>query len=106
MSIQTTLQSITQHMGIPAVYSHFKDDISVAPPFLAYIGSGQNQFNGENTIYWRENTYTVEFYFDKKDEALEKSIEDALLSDGFRFTKSEDVFIESEGVFVIYYYIN
>ena len=99
MSIQTTLQRIKQQTGIPVAYSHFKK--AVTPPFIVYMGDGQNQFH-----YWRENEYTVEFYFTKKDEALETSIEDALLADGFRYTKSEDAFIESEGVFVIYYYVN
>lgn len=104
MSIQTTLQTIKQQTGIPVAYSHFKK--AVTPPFIVYMGDGQNQFHAEDTVYWRENEYTVEFYFTKKDEALEASIEDALLAGGFRYTKSEDAFIESEGVFVIYYYVN
>lgn len=104
MSIQATLQTIKQQTGMPVAYSHFKT--AENPPFLVYIGSGQNQFDADSTVYWRQNTYTVEFYFTKKNETLEASIEDALLAGGFLFTKSEDAFIESEGVFVIYYYVN
>lgn len=100
MSIQATLKKV----GLPVAYSHFKTEVN--PPFLVYMGDGQNQFHAEDTVYWRENQYTVEYYFEKKNEATETSIEDTLLADGFRYTKSEDAFIESEGVFVIYYYVN
>lgn len=100
MSITTTLQ----RAGLPVAYSHHKN--AVQPPYLVYLGAGQNQFEADDTVYWRENQYTVEYYFTKKDEAVETSIEDTLLADGFRYSKSEDAFIESEGVFVIYYYVN
>lgn len=100
MSIAETLQ----RAGIPVAYSHFKT--AVNPPFMVYLGAGQDQLAGDNTVYWRKNVYQVEYYFEKKDEALETSIEDTLLADGWVFEKSEDTFIESEGLFVIYYSVN
>lgn len=99
-NIVTTLQGL----DIPAAYSHFKT--AVNPPFLVYLGNGQNTLDADNTHYWRQNTYQLEFYFEKKDEAQETSIEDALLADGWLYEKSEDVFIESEGLFVIYYSVS
>lgn len=99
MSIYQTLQST----GLPCAYSHFQTD--QAPPYIVYIGNGQDVFEADNTHYWRQNTYQVEYYFTTKNEQNETSIEDALLGAGFNYSKSEDVFIESEGVFVIYYYI-
>ena len=99
-SIVTTLQGL----DIPVAYSHFKT--AVNPPFLVYLGNGQNTLDADSTHYWRQNTYQLEFYFEKKDEAQETSIEDALLADGWLYDKSEDVFIESEGLFVIYYSVN
>lgn len=104
MSIYQVLQST----GLRCVYSHFKtpgDGEPVKPPYLAYIGSGQNTADADNTHYWRVNTYQIEYYFTKKDESNEAAIEDALLANGYNYTKSEDVYIESEGVFVIYYQI-
>ena len=99
-NIYQTLQGI----GLPCVYSHFRK-AKVRPPFLAYIGSGQNTLEADNTHFWRENTYQVEYYFTEKNEALEAEIEDALLEDGYNYEKSEDAFIEDENVFVIYYQI-
>ena len=71
-----------------------------------YIGSGQNIFRADDTHYWSENTYQVEYYYTEKDESAEADIEDTLLDNGFNFEKSEDIFIEDQNVFVIYYYVN
>lgn len=97
MSIYQTLQST----GLPCAYSHFKTD--QAPPYIVYIGNGQNVMDADNTHYWRENLYQIEYYFTTKSETNEATIETALLNAGYRYEKSEDIFIEDEGVFVIYY---
>lgn len=99
MSIYATLQST----GLPCAYSHFKTPQT--PPYIVYIGNGQDVLNADNTHYWRRNTYQVEYYFTTKDESNEAAIEDALLENGFIYEKSEDVYIEDQDVFVIYYYI-
>lgn len=98
-----SIYSVLQGTHLPCVYSHFKTDQT--PPYIVYIGSGQNTSDADNTHYWRENTYQVEYYFTTKDESNETAIEDALLGAGYLYTKSEDVFIEDEGVFVIYYQV-
>ena len=59
----------------------------------------------DNTHYWRRNAYQVEYYFTAKNEQNEASIEDALLAAGYLYDKSEDVYIQDQNVFVIYYYI-
>ena len=100
MTIFETLQST----GLPCAYSHFKKK-GVNPPYLVYTGNGQRNLDADDTHYWRENTYQVEYYFIDKDESKETEIEDALLENGYLYDKSEDIFIETEGVFVIYYYI-
>ena len=99
MTIFQTLQST----GLPCAYSHFKTPQS--PPYLVYIGNGQDIFEADNTHYWKQNTYQVEYYFTIKNEQNEEAIETALLDNGFLYEKSEDVYIEDEDVFVIYYYI-
>lgn len=99
MTIYQTLQST----HLPCAYSHFKTPQE--PPYIVYIGNGQVVFEADNTHYWRQNTYQVEYYFTTKSETNEASIEDALLGAGFNYEKSEDIYIEDEGVFVIYYYI-
>ena len=90
--------------GLPCAYSHFKSD--QVPPYIVYIGNGQDVMRADNTHYWHENTYQVEYYYKTKDEANEEAIEAQLLTDGYLFEKSEDVYIEDQDVFVIYYYVN
>ena len=99
MSIYQTLQST----GLPCAYSHFKTKQD--PPYIVYIGNGQDTFQADDTHYWRNNRYQVEYYFTSKNEQNEASIEDALLEVGYNYEKSEDIYIEDQGVFVIYYYI-
>ena len=99
MSIYSTLQGT----GLPCAYSHFKTPKD--PPYIVYIGNGQNVFEADNTHYWRKNTYQIEYYFTTKNEQNEVSIEDALLNAGYLYEKSEDVYIEDQNVFVIYYYV-
>ena len=99
MTIYQTLQST----GLPCAYSHFKKPQS--PPYIVYIGNGQDTFNADDTHYWKNNRYQVEYYYTQKNESNEASIENALLGSGFLYEKSEDVYIEEEDVFVIYYYI-
>lgn len=97
--IQETLTSI----GLPCAYSHFRQPVQ--PPFIVYLGNGQTTFGADNTWVYTNNQYQIEYYFTEKNEANEKAIEEALLRDGFNYDKSEDSFIEDEGLFVIYYYV-
>lgn len=93
-------------LGIPCAYSHFRDsDVPEAPPYLVYIGNGQDTFEADNTYYWSRNRYQIEYYFTEKDEEQEAAIEKLLLDNGYLYDKSEDVYIEEQGVFVIYYYV-
>lgn len=96
-----TIYQVLQSTKLPCAYSHFKTPQE--PPYILYIGSGQNVADADDTHYWTENTYQIEYYFTEKNEANEAAIEDALLSQGYNYTKSEDVYIEEEDVFVIYY---
>lgn len=91
-------------LGIPCAYSHFRDeDVPESPPYLVYIGNGQDAFEADNSYYWARNRYQIEYYFTEKDEEQEAAIEKLLLDNGYLYDKSEDVYIEEQGVFVIYY---
>lgn len=95
------LMDIMDSLGIPAAYGKF--DRPQKPPFTVYLGAGQQQFFGDDTVYSKKNDYTLEYYFIRKDEAKEDALEEALLENGYIYGKSEDTYIEDENVFVIYY---
>lgn len=106
MTLYEILTNEQTGLGLPCAFSHFKEKNSPAqPPYLVYIGNGQDTFEADNTHYYRRNRYQLEYYFTDKDEEQETAIEDLLLENGFLYEKSEDVYIEEMGVFVIYYYI-
>jgi hypothetical protein len=97
-----TIFEALKRMGLPCAYSHFKKPQK--PPYIVYIGDGQANSKADNTLYWRENTYQVEYYFTAKNEDNEAVIEQTLLDNGWLFEKSEDVYLEEDDVFLIYYY--
>ena len=98
------IYEILNQTGLPVAYSHFRS--AQEPPFLVYMGAGQNVMRADDTHYWHENTYQVEYYFKVKDESAETAIEDVLLRAGYQFEKSGDTYIDDEDLFVIYYSLN
>lgn len=97
------LYDILTKLKVPVAYSHFKK--AVNPPFIVFRGNGQETFGADNTWYYKYNNYIIEYYFTIKDESFEDEIEELLLDNGMNYDKSEDVFIDSEEMFVIYYTI-
>lgn len=100
-----TFYNALKTTGLPVAYAVFTDQ-NTQPPYLVYIGAGQYIFAADDDYYYRRNNYQVEYYFKDKNEENELAIEDAILSNGYRYTKSDDVPIEDEGVYVIYYSIS
>lgn len=96
-----TLYEILETLGLPVAYGVFKEEQTT--PYIVYIGGGQRDFPADDTYYHRRNRYQVEFYFKEKDEELEAEIEQLLLDHGFPYIKSEDVYLNDQGIFMIYY---
>ena len=96
----TVFQTLEQ-FGLPIAYGLHTEP--VAPPYLVLTGQGQEQIRADNTYYVTREDYNLEYYFKEKDPDTESSIEALLLSMGRLYTKSEDIFIEDEDLFCIYY---
>lgn len=97
----TIYELITTELKLPCAYGYHST--KQTPPYFCVMGSGQEQFQADNTYYTKKNGWQVEYYFTDKDTELEEAIENLFLNNGYKYTKSEDVYIESEDVFVIYY---
>lgn len=97
------MKELLQQLNIPFAYSHFQKPVT--PPYIVYLGNGQDNFASDNTWYHSQNRYQLEYYFILKDESKERAIEETLIANGYNYTKSEDLYLEEEGVFLIYYYI-
>lgn len=101
--IDPVLNEILNEIDLPSAYGRFLEPTE--PPFVVYMGSGQETFEADDTIYHAQNRHRIEYYFAIKDEDAEADIEAAILKHGRQYEKSEDVYIDSEDIFVIYYYI-
>ena len=97
------IDSILEGMGIPVAYGLHKERTPL--PYIVWLGSGQNTFDADNTHYHHENTYQIELYYKLKNPSLEEQLEQILLDNGLLYEKSEDVYLEDEGTFMIYYYV-
>lgn len=102
MTIYQLLTDPENGLGLPVAYGYFSQEEKL--PFICLMGSGQDTFKADDTFYKREDRTQIEFYFKRKDPAKEAAIEKLLLDNNYLYEKSEDIYIENEDVFVIYYY--
>lgn len=89
----------------PTYYMHpVVDENNKQPqlPYIVYIPQA-NYTLADNKNYTKHNSYTLEYYFDIKDEELENKLENKLNEMGFTFSRSEDTWVD--GLFLIYYYV-
>lgn len=98
-----TIQELLSQSSIPAQYG-VMDEI-VDPPFIVYMGQSPDIFYADNQSYVQNKSYRIEYYFKDKNEELEEELEELLSSDGWIYDKSDDIYISSEHIFTIYYYI-
>ena len=98
-----TIFNILRTLGLPVVYG--KHTKKVNTPYLLLSGAGQAVTPADDTYYFTLDQWTVEYYFTEKDPALEARIEKLLLDNGYRYDKSEDLYLDDQGVFLLYYYI-
>lgn len=90
-------------LGIPVGY--FVNPEPEIVPFIVYIGAGSRNFKAENSVYDKKAHWNIELYTRKKDVALEERLEDLLDKAGIVWEKGADVYIDTEKVFLIPYYI-
>ena len=100
-----TMQEVLEQTKLPAYYFTPKGK-KLPARYLVWYGHGQAAAAADDTLFHRINEYVVEYYYKKKDEEAEAGIEAILLENGYQFEKSEDVYVDDEGIYVIYYYVS
>lgn len=78
---------------------------TVELPFLIYLGRGSSNLLADNKVYESKYNYTIEYYFNLKDERVEKDIEQLFNDNNIPWEKSEDIFISEENMYLIRYEI-
>lgn len=74
------------------------------PPYLIFIDDAPTNTGADNRVIYSQKHTTVEYVWSKKSSDTEAAIE-AVLNQSYYWTKSEDTYIESENLWVTYYYI-
>ena len=93
---------IFEHFILPIDYYLTQEEEA---PYLVYRARGSRNLNADNRVYYKNYRYLLEYYFREKDEEMEDMIEDRLDENEVVWSKSDDIMIEGEDIFVIYYYI-
>ena len=100
---EKTLNSLLNTLGVPVAYMLFREPKPL--PFIIYRGAGTFNLEADNVVFYSRKKYAIELYYECKNAELEEALETLLTENGFRWTKEEDVYIESERMYMTVYNI-
>lgn len=89
-------------IGLPYSYYQFNNGTAVAPPFICYFYTGDNDLLADNSNYQKIENLVVELYTDEKDFANEALIETALNDAGLVYSREES-YLDSEKLYMVIY---
>lgn len=89
-------------IGLPFSYYQFNNDTAVAPPFICYFYTGDNDLLADDSNYQKIENLVVELYTDEKDFANEALIETALNDAGLVYSRQES-YLDSEKMYMVVY---
>ena len=94
---EKTLNSLLNTLGVPVAYMLFREPKPL--PFIIYRGAGTFNLEADNVVFYSRKKYAIELYYEGKNAEL------LLTENGYRWTKEEDVYIESERMYMTVYNI-
>ncbi len=97
-----SLIAMMEEIGLPFAYHHFAEGESPDPPFICFLTTGSDNFAADGLDYFKIDRINIELYTDRKDPALENSVETVLDRHGIFYNKSE-VWIDSEKLYEVLY---
>lgn len=101
---KVAIQRALEASGIYTAYYMVSSDREA--PYITWRGNGQDNFFADDLFVSLGNTYIAEYAFLEKNEGNEEAIENALINNGFRYTKSEDFRDDDTGEYYIEYSIH
>lgn len=92
-------------LKIPVAYDHFDSNKKIMPPFAVYRENTPDTFKADSKTYYRPFEYEIELATEKKDIALEKTIEELLNNNNIPYDKSDEVWDNDEKIYHNFYEI-
>ena len=89
-------------IGLPYSYYQFNNDTAVAPPFICYFYTGDNDLLADDSNYQKIENLVVELYTAQKDFTNEALIETALNDAGLVYSR-EETYIDDEKLYMVIY---
>ena len=99
------IYDLLKTLNIPVAYDHFNDEQKVIPPFVAYRESIPETFKADGQTYYRPYEFEIELVTEKKDVALEKTIEDLFTTNNIPYDKSDEIWDKDEKIYHNYFEI-
>ena len=91
------LKNILGETGYPVAYDHFSTENPPVPPYLAFRTAYTNNFFTDNIV-------SKELCAGKKkDPEAEKRLTDILTANKIAWQKTDEGFVESDGLFSVFY---
>jgi hypothetical protein len=99
------IYDLLKTLDIPVAYDHFDSNKNVNPPFIAYREMSPDTFKADGITYYRPYEFEIELVTEKKDVALEKTIEDLLTNNKIPYDVESEVWDEDERIYHNFYEI-
>lgn len=101
----TQIYNLLKTLNIPVAYDHFDTNKNVQPPFVAYREIGADTFKADCQTYYRPYEFEIELITEKKDVALQQTIENLLTTNKIPYDVYDEVWDEEERIYHNFYEI-
>jgi len=99
------IYDLLKTLDIPVAYDHFDSNKNVTPPFIAYREISPDTFKADGITYYRPYEFEIELVTEKKDVALEKTIEELLTNNNIPYDVESEIWDEDERIYHNFYEI-
>lgn len=99
------IYDLLKTLNIPVAYDHFNSNKEVTLPFIVYRETSPDTFKADGITYYRPHNFEIELVTEKKDIALQQSIEDLLTLNNIPYDLSDEVWDDDEKIYHNYYEI-
>ena len=97
--------NLLKTLEIPVAYDHFESNKKIMPPFMVYREISPNTFKADDITYYRPYEFEIEVITEKKDAALQKTIEKLLTDNKIPYDLEDEVWDDDEKIYHNFYEI-
>ncbi len=99
------IYDLLKTLNIPIAYDHFESNKEVVPPFAVYREISPDTFKADGITYYRPYNFEIEVITEKKDIALQQTIEELLTTNNIPYDVGDELWDDEEKIYHNYYEI-